>query len=161
MISHGQTRSAPRRYSLGDSPRSQGPAIHGSRGILTRRTQDERDLTRRKVEGRGVSYDVLQHSDDGDLAERHKGLASASRARAHLMIFRGPLRVCAMSAEDVRGKAHREFDASSEIKAGLSRTNDPQQGARLVRAFLRIADPAVRLAIVHMVEKVGSARALH
>jgi hypothetical protein len=36
-------------------------------------------------------------------------------------------------------KAHRIFAASSEIETGLSQINDPKQGARLVRAFLRIA----------------------
>ncbi|MGC2782386.1 MAG: hypothetical protein WA397_00810 [Roseiarcus sp.] len=41
----------------------------------------------------------------------------------------------------------------------LSQTHDPQEGARLVRAFLRIADPGVRSAIVQMVEKMGSAAA--
>ncbi|HEY6520710.1 MAG TPA: hypothetical protein VIZ19_15230 [Roseiarcus sp.] len=52
-------------------------------------------------------------------------------------------------------KAHRGF--ASVIEMNLSQTNDPQ--ARLVRAFLRIADAEVRLAIVHMVEKLGSAPA--
>ncbi len=55
--------------------------------------------------------------------------------------------------------AHRTFAASSEIETGLSQVNDPKQGARLVRAFLRITDPRVRLAIVQMVENVGSAPA--
>jgi hypothetical protein len=36
-------------------------------------------------------------------------------------------------------------------------SSDPLEGARLVRAFLRIADPEIRLAIVNMVEKMGSA----
>jgi hypothetical protein len=54
-------------------------------------------------------------------------------------------------------KAHRAGAAISEIKTGLSQINDPKQGARLVRAFLRIADPTLRLAIVQMVENVGSA----
>jgi hypothetical protein len=39
----------------------------------------------------------------------------------------------------------------------LSQTNDPQEGALLVRAFLRITDPGVRSAIVHMVETMDSA----
>ena len=51
------------------------------------------------------------------------------------------------------------FAASSEGETGHSQSNDPQQGARLVRAFLRIDDPLVRLAIVQMVEKIGSAPA--
>jgi hypothetical protein len=66
-----------------------------------------------------------------------------------------------MLAEDGGRKAHRKFDVSSEIETGLSQINDPKQGARLVRAFLRITDPIVRLAIVQMVEKVGSARPDH
>ena len=61
-----------------------------------------------------------------------------------------------MLERDAGGKAHRTFAASSEIETGLSQINDPKQGARLVRAFLRITDPALRLAIVQMVENVGS-----
>lgn len=53
-------------------------------------------------------------------------------------------------------KAYREFSASSAIKTDLSQTHDPQQGARLVRAFLGISDPRIRLAIVQMVERLGS-----
>jgi len=64
-----------------------------------------------------------------------------------------------MLAEGAGRKAHRKFDVSSAIETGLSSINDPQQGARLVRAFLRIADPRIRLAIVQMVEKAGSATA--
>jgi hypothetical protein len=44
-------------------------------------------------------------------------------------------------------KAHRTFAAASEIETGRSQIHDPKQGARLVRAFLRITDPALRLAI--------------
>jgi len=61
-----------------------------------------------------------------------------------------------MSVRDAGRKVHRRFGASAEIETGLSQLDDPQQGARLVRAFLRITDPTVRLAIVDMVEKVGS-----
>jgi hypothetical protein len=64
-----------------------------------------------------------------------------------------------MLEQDAGRKAHRKFAASSAIEAGLSQINDPKQGARLIRAFLRITDPRVRLAIVQMVEKVGSASA--
>jgi hypothetical protein len=64
-----------------------------------------------------------------------------------------------MLAEDAGRKAHRKFDAPSAIETGLSQINDPKQGARLVRAFLRITDPMLRLAIVQMVEKVGSTAA--
>ena len=65
-----------------------------------------------------------------------------------------------MLEQDTRRIAHRTFfAASSEIETGLSQINDPKQGARLVRAFLRITDPMVRLAVVQMVEKVGSAPA--
>ena len=65
-----------------------------------------------------------------------------------------------MLEEDGGPKASGTFAESSEIETGLSQTNDPQQGARLVRAFLQITDPRVRLAIVQMVEKVGSAAAV-
>jgi hypothetical protein len=64
-----------------------------------------------------------------------------------------------MLAEDAGRKVHRKFDPSSAIEPALSQINDPKQGARLVRAFLRIADPRLRLAIVQMVEKAGSAAA--
>jgi hypothetical protein len=64
-----------------------------------------------------------------------------------------------MLEQDAGRKAHRIFAAPSEIGTGLSQINDPKQGARLVRAFLRIADPTLRLAIVQMVENVGSAPA--
>ncbi len=53
-------------------------------------------------------------------------------------------------------KAYREFSASSAIETDLSQTHDPKQGARLVRAFLGISDPRIRLAIVQMVERLGS-----
>ena len=62
-----------------------------------------------------------------------------------------------MLAGDAGRKARRKFGAYSEIETSLSQINESKQGARLVRAFLRITDPTVRLAIVHMVEKVGSA----
>jgi len=52
-----------------------------------------------------------------------------------------------------------QIGASSALETDLSRANDPRQGARLVRAFLRITDPRVRLAIVHMVEKMEFAAA--
>jgi len=61
-----------------------------------------------------------------------------------------------MLAEDAGRNAHRKFDPSSAVGTGPSPANDPQQGARLVRAFLRITDPMLRLAIVQMVEKAGS-----
>jgi hypothetical protein len=64
-----------------------------------------------------------------------------------------------MLEQDAGRIAHRTFAASSAIETGLSQINDPKQGARLVRAFLRITDPTVRLAIVYMVEQVGSAPA--
>ena len=64
-----------------------------------------------------------------------------------------------MLEQDAGRKASRKFAASSALEMRRSHTNDPQQGARLVRAFLRITDPRVRLAIVQMVEKVGFAAA--
>jgi hypothetical protein len=64
-----------------------------------------------------------------------------------------------MLEQDAGRKAHRKFAASSAIEAGLSQINDPKQGARLIRAFLRITDPRVRPAIVQMVEKIGYAPA--
>ena len=64
-----------------------------------------------------------------------------------------------MWEQDAGGKASRKFATSSALEMGRLHTDDPQQGARLVRAFLRIADPRVRLAIVQMVEKMGYAPA--
>jgi hypothetical protein len=64
-----------------------------------------------------------------------------------------PGRVRAMLEQDAGRKVHRTFAGSSAID--LQQINDPKQGARLVRAFLRITDPMMRLAIVQMVEKVG------
>jgi hypothetical protein len=58
--------------------------------------------------------------------------------------------------QDLGRKAHHEFVASPALEMTLP-SNDPLEGARLVRAFLRIGDPEVRLAILHMVEKMGSA----
>jgi len=63
-----------------------------------------------------------------------------------------------MLEQDVGRRTHRKLAAPSTLEPGLSGTGDPQQGARLVRAFLRIADPRVRLAIVNMVEKMESVR---
>ena len=67
--------------------------------------------------------------------------------------FDGPLEGVRNVGTGHRGIAHRTFAASSEIETGLSQVNDPKQGARLVRAFLRITDPRVRLAIVQIVEE--------
>ena len=64
-----------------------------------------------------------------------------------------------MLEQDTEPKAHRKFAAPSALEMSLSQTRDPREGARLVRAFLRIADPGVRSAIVQMVEKMGSAAA--
>ena len=64
-----------------------------------------------------------------------------------------------MWEQDAGGKASRKFATSSALEMGRLHTDDPQQGARLVRAFLRITDSRVRLAIIQMVEKVGSAAA--
>ena len=64
-----------------------------------------------------------------------------------------------MLKQDAGRKAGRKFATSSALRMSRSQTNDPQQGARLVRAFLGIADPRVRLAIVQMIEKMGYAPA--
>ena len=70
-----------------------------------------------------------------------------------------------MMLEHISGeKAHRNAAVSSalevgfaqNLQVGLAQGNDPKEGARLVRAFLRITDPAIRSAIVHMIEKMGS-----
>jgi hypothetical protein len=64
-----------------------------------------------------------------------------------------------MLEQNAGRKVSRKFAVSSALETGLSQINDPNQGARLVRALLRITDPRVRLAIVQMVEGVGSAAA--
>jgi hypothetical protein len=61
-----------------------------------------------------------------------------------------------MLEQDAGRKAHRTFAASSAVETGFSQINDPKEGARLIRAFLRITDPTVRLAIIRMVEKVSA-----
>lgn len=61
-----------------------------------------------------------------------------------------------MLEQDGGRKAHRTFAASSVIKTRPSLINDPREGARLVRAFLRITDPTVRMAVVQMVEKASA-----
>ena len=60
-----------------------------------------------------------------------------------------------MVEQDAGRKAHRKFAASSAIETGLSQINDPKQGARLVRAFLRITDPMVRLASFTWSRRLG------
>ena len=60
-----------------------------------------------------------------------------------------------MLEQDAGRTAHRKFGASSAIETGLSQINDPKQGARLVRAFLRITDPTLRLAIVQWSRRLG------
>jgi len=64
-----------------------------------------------------------------------------------------------MLEEDSEPKAQRKFAAPSALEPSLPQTCDPQEGARLIRAFLRVADPGVRSAIVEMVEKMGAASA--
>src|ERR1700730_14963265 len=73
--------------------------------------------------------------------------------------FGGPWSECEMSEQDAGRNASRHFAASYALEVSRSQTKEPQQGGRLVRAFLRITDSRVRLAIVQMVEKVGSAAA--
>jgi hypothetical protein len=63
-----------------------------------------------------------------------------------------------MLEQDAGRKDRHEF-SSLRLETGVSQTNDPQQGARLIRAFLRITDPNIRLAIVRVVEKMGGAPA--
>ncbi len=53
-------------------------------------------------------------------------------------------------------KDYRNYAASTAIKSGLPSAHDPVEGTRLIRAFLRITDPQVRLAIIHMVEQAES-----
>ena len=64
-----------------------------------------------------------------------------------------------MLEQDPNRKADRKFAGSSALGMSLPQSLDPQEGTRLVRAFLRIPDPAVRSAIVQMVEKMGSTAA--
>ena len=64
-----------------------------------------------------------------------------------------------MLEQDPERKAYHKFASPSAFDISLSPPKDPQEGARLVRAFLRIADPQVRSAIVQMVETMDSAHA--
>jgi hypothetical protein len=58
--------------------------------------------------------------------------------------------------EQVSGEKALRGPTCSIVEADLTQSN-PQEGVRLVRAFLRITDPTTRLAIVHMIEQMGSA----
>ena len=60
-----------------------------------------------------------------------------------------------MLHEESAQKAQRRFMASSALEMGLAQNHDAQEGARLVRAFLRVTDPELRSAIVHMIESMG------
>jgi hypothetical protein len=64
-----------------------------------------------------------------------------------------------MLEQDSGREASCTFAGSFETEPGLSQTNDPREGARLIRAFFRITDPTVRMEIVEMVENIGSALA--
>ena len=57
--------------------------------------------------------------------------------------------------QDLGRKAPHKFVALPALATVLKQSTDPHEGARLVRAFLRITDPEIRLAIVDMVEKLG------
>jgi hypothetical protein len=61
-----------------------------------------------------------------------------------------------MLEQNSEPKTDRNFAPPPTLEMGLSQTYDPQEGARLIRAFLRIADPGVRSVIVHMVERMAS-----
>lgn len=100
----------------------------------------------------------MRHSGDGT-SPSVTGLAGSMRAQGARDDFHGSLEGIAMFERDGAGKAHRGCDASSEIETGLAPVQDPREGARLVRAFLQIADPSVRQAIVRMVENVGGSGA--
>ena len=64
-----------------------------------------------------------------------------------------------MLQQDSVQKEHRGFAAPPAPKMSFAKSNDPIEDARLVRAFLRINDPKVRSAILHMVEHLASAAA--
>ena len=64
-----------------------------------------------------------------------------------------------MLEQNSEQNAYRGFATPSAPEISRSPTHDPQEGARLIRAFLRITDPALRSVIVQMVEKIGSAPA--
>ena len=61
-----------------------------------------------------------------------------------------------MLQQDSDRKSDRKFTTSAALDTSIAQTNDPEEGARLVRAFLKVADPSVRLAIVHMIEQMAS-----
>ena len=64
-----------------------------------------------------------------------------------------------MLEQDSEPKAHRKFAACSALETSFPQTYDPQEGARLIRAFLQISDPRARSALVDLVEKMGAASA--
>jgi hypothetical protein len=83
------------------------------------------------------------------------GAGQRGARQPHLTIFGWFLEGVQMLEQDAGREAHRTF----AVDTGISEIDDPKQGARLVRAFLRISDPTVRLEIVEMIENVGSALA--
>jgi hypothetical protein len=121
-------------------------------------SEDVRDLTHRKKD-RDVRYEILRHSGDAGTSLSVTGAGQRIARQSTPNDFGGPWRMCAMLEQDAGRKASRKFAGSSAIETGLSQINDPKEGARLIQAFLRITDPAIRLAMIHMVEKVGSAAA--
>src|ERR1700720_3453769 len=84
---------------------------------------------------------------------RTTGLAERCGADAPMVL--APWRVSTMLKQNAGRIAPSQVCRElSPHETGLSQTNDPQQGARLVRAFLRITDPRVRSAVVQMVENM-------
>ncbi len=55
----------------------------------------------------------------------------------------------------MRSMTHDEAESSDAGAMSAFRTLDPQEGARLIRAFVQITDASVRHQIVGMVERVA------
>jgi hypothetical protein len=62
-----------------------------------------------------------------------------------------------MCTQDEDSQRSVEFRTSSRTEARVSRTGDPKEGVKLIKAFVQIPDPSVRLAIIQMVERLSPA----
>jgi hypothetical protein len=115
--------------------------------------------TRQYIKARRLAARSRDGSSPSLKRYKPAGRGSAALTFDHLW------RVSIMLQADSAQKSHRRFAASSAPQMDLVPSNDalegarvvdPLEGARLVRAFLRINDPKARSAILQMVENMVS-----
>jgi hypothetical protein len=61
-----------------------------------------------------------------------------------------------MSSAHLESGTENKSSPVREIRSAI----DPQEGTRLIRAFIRIKNQAIRDEIIHMVEKTAEARTI-